>query len=197
MADLLIYRGPHPWDNYSGAEIDAKELEHPGFRAKWERRTQRGDVIEVQPDGRYSDSYKHKLFALVRVPGLSVKAAEGYLGRWEPGVTTVLPVDGRPNEYDIYPDTDIPEWFTLRKHLMVDDIVERTSGRIRVRLDPAIILSDFMLHPETYLLGLNMPKQKHRFQLNITSLSPTKEAEFQAGKVVLTEQECDVVDKKG
>ena len=69
-------------------EIQQHTQDDPSFEDKYNRRTQRGDVLEVAEDGRWLDhQHGNGRFLIARVPFLSVEQAEEY-------VTELVDADG-------------------------------------------------------------------------------------------------------
>jgi hypothetical protein len=196
MADLLVYKIDNRLDTYTAEDIAKRMETDPMFRDKWERRHQKGDVIDAAVDNRYPDNYKNPVFAVVRAPWLSVEDAKALLVPYERKVTNITEVS--KGVYDIYVDRDIQSHVTLKPHAFVE-IIERTSGRLRVRFSEEQMLDDFLMNPMPYIGGLDMPIKKCRFNINTTLLSSLKQSEFAAGRVALTLQEYSaiMVDKRG
>jgi len=71
MADLLILNKDHWMDKLTAQEVADREKASPGFQAKYNRRNQKGDIIEVQEDGHYGDTQTGKgKFKILRMPGV-------------------------------------------------------------------------------------------------------------------------------
>ena len=80
MAEFLIYNKAHWMDALTDKEIAAYVEKHPGFMDAYNGRHQRGDVIEVRPDGFYTKEKKYRkdTFAVVSIPKMSVEDANEY-----------------------------------------------------------------------------------------------------------------------
>lgn len=78
MAEFLIYDKDHWMDSLTQKQINDNEKEHPGFKDKYNRRYQRGDIIEVQEDGFWTQKragFGSHAFSLIVVPGLLLETA--------------------------------------------------------------------------------------------------------------------------
>lgn len=80
MAEFLIYNKAHWMSVLSQQEVEAYIEKHPKFLEKYDARYQMGDVVEVRPDGYWTEAkaYNKSAFLLVTVPGLSFKDAKHY-----------------------------------------------------------------------------------------------------------------------
>lgn len=54
MADLLIFDKDHYMDSWTSVELTNRIKDDPTIEEKYNRRYQKGDVIEVRPDGYWS-----------------------------------------------------------------------------------------------------------------------------------------------
>lgn len=81
-AEFLIYDKDHWMDALTQGQIDEYVNKYPNFQAKYDARYQRGDVVEVRPDGYWNGSkahgYRKDVFLLVTVPNLPFKDASKY-----------------------------------------------------------------------------------------------------------------------
>lgn len=95
MAELLVYNRDHWMDDndaYTNAHLRIEQDDSltpaqiikskENLTNKYNARYQRGDVVEVRPDGFWTDGtrkgFGEHAFALVVIPGLSLKDAEKY-----------------------------------------------------------------------------------------------------------------------
>lgn len=82
MAEFLIYNKDHWMDALTQEQVEEYVEKYPNFQAKYDARYQRGDVIEVRPDGYWTESkapgYDKSAFLLVTVPGLKFDDAKKY-----------------------------------------------------------------------------------------------------------------------
>ena len=82
MAEFLIYNKDHWMDALKQEQIDEYVKKYPKFMDKYNARTERGNVIEVRPDGYWTGTkakaYRKNTFLVVTVSGLSLKDAEQY-----------------------------------------------------------------------------------------------------------------------
>ena len=78
MAEFLVYNQEHWMDKLTQQEIDEHETKQDGFQAKYDRRYQKGDIVEIRPDGKGMVGLEPESFALVSIPGMSVAEAEQY-----------------------------------------------------------------------------------------------------------------------
>ena len=82
MAEFLIYNKEHWMDALTPKQIKHHCLRHPKFRQKYNARYQRGDIVEVRPDGFYTGAnakgFRRDTFRVVAVLGLSIDAARQY-----------------------------------------------------------------------------------------------------------------------
>ena len=95
MADLLILNLDHWMDKLTAQEVADREKASPGFQAKYNRRSQKGDVIEVQEDNHWADSQTGKgKFKILRLPGVKKVDAIHYVDKLEK--LTGVSVEGEP-----------------------------------------------------------------------------------------------------
>ena len=93
MAEFLVYDKEHWMDSMPQRRFD-ELLARDGDKwlKKYNSRYQKGDIIEVRPDGFWTDGrrkgFGSEHFALIVVPGLSVRDAEKY--------TEAVELDGLP-----------------------------------------------------------------------------------------------------
>ncbi len=100
MAELLIYAKIH-WTSESPVSAHVKMRKKYRY---WDRKvqsaTRRGDIIEVREDGYWSEihGWNKKVFALLKIPGLSLEEAGRFMDPriWE--VPNVIP-DEPPREH--------------------------------------------------------------------------------------------------
>lgn len=82
MAEFLIYNKDHWCDALTEKQIKEYVKKYPKFMDKYNARIQRGDVIEVRPDGYWTGpkapGYDKSVFLLVTKPGLSLEDAKQY-----------------------------------------------------------------------------------------------------------------------
>lgn len=82
MAEFLIYNKEHWMDALTQEQLDGYVQKYPKFMDKYNARNQRGDVVEVRPDGYWTGSkapgYDKSVFLLVTVPGLKFDDAKKY-----------------------------------------------------------------------------------------------------------------------
>lgn len=73
MAEFLIYDKEH-WMDKMTAERYAELIKRPHFAEKYLSRYQRGDIVEVRPDGFWTGAnargFNEDAFRVVSVPGL-------------------------------------------------------------------------------------------------------------------------------
>jgi hypothetical protein len=68
MAEFILYWKAHHMDAWDKAKVDSLS---PNMKAKYDRRYQKGDIVEVWPDGEGEWRVKgNPQFAVVKVPGL-------------------------------------------------------------------------------------------------------------------------------
>ena len=82
MAEFLIYNKDHWMDALTAEQLDKYCLRYSKFMRKYEARHQRGDVIEVRPDGFWSKEKRYPrvdVFRVVLLRGMSVEEASQYL----------------------------------------------------------------------------------------------------------------------
>ena len=69
--ELLIYNKQHWMDKLTQKEIDERDKKYPGFRQKYERRYQKGDIVEVREDGYWNKhGFNRKAFAVLKIPNI-------------------------------------------------------------------------------------------------------------------------------
>lgn len=59
MAEFLIYNKEHWMDKLTEAEVTNRGFRHKSFGEKYTARTQKGDIIEVRPDGFFTGPKAH------------------------------------------------------------------------------------------------------------------------------------------
>ena len=94
MAEFLIYNKEHWMDVDNKYAVWHKKIEDnpiftdekqagnlAKFDRKYEARYQKGDIVEVRPDGSLSveKHFDSKMFGLLKVPGLSFEDAKKYM----------------------------------------------------------------------------------------------------------------------
>ena len=82
MAEFLIYNKEHWMDSLTEEQIKEYIAKRPKFLEGYEARYQRGDVVEVRPDGYWTGEkakkYRKDAFLMVSVPGISFEEAKQY-----------------------------------------------------------------------------------------------------------------------
>ena len=82
MAEFLVYNMENHMDRMTPERFRELSYRDKNFLAKYNARYQRGDIVEVRPDGFWTDGrrkgFGSKHFALIIVPGLSIRDAEKY-----------------------------------------------------------------------------------------------------------------------
>lgn len=82
--ELLVFNKAHWMDPLSAAEVAERVKENEHFQQKYDSRYQRGDIVEVRPDGFWTDGKRKGFgapdFALVIIPGVSFEDAKGLMG---------------------------------------------------------------------------------------------------------------------
>lgn len=78
MAELLVYNKDHWLDKLTQAEIDEYVKKYgEEWLAKYNRRYQRGDIVEVRPDGYFDKhGFNKKAFIVVKVGDNTVKVKD-------------------------------------------------------------------------------------------------------------------------
>lgn len=87
MAELLIYNAGCWMDKLTSEDWEVRRTRCPDWDQKYVNRWQRGHVVEVRPDGFWSDAGVYPradVFRVVLVPGLTVESAQTLL---EPGIS--------------------------------------------------------------------------------------------------------------
>jgi len=73
MAEALIYWMDHWMDALRPNEVNAMKKADPDFEDKYNRRLQRGDIIELREDGFWANrGFDRKAYAVIKVPGLEL-----------------------------------------------------------------------------------------------------------------------------
>lgn len=76
MAEFLIYNKDHWMDSLSVEQVAERIAEKSTFEVKYRSRYQRGDIVEVRPDGFFTKTLKGDLskwpFRVISIPGLPV-----------------------------------------------------------------------------------------------------------------------------
>ena len=82
MAEFLLYNKDHWMDALSQADINEHIAKNKHFQQKYDSRYQKGDVVEVRPDGYWTDGtrkgFGSNSFALLTIPGMSLEDAKKY-----------------------------------------------------------------------------------------------------------------------
>ena len=80
MAEFLIYNKEHWMDSLTQKEIDEQVAKNEHFMDKYNARYQKGDIVEVQPNGFWTDGKRKGFgfyaFALVTIPNMSLKECQ-------------------------------------------------------------------------------------------------------------------------
>jgi hypothetical protein len=72
MAEYLVFWKAHYMDSWDQAKVDSLT---PVMRAKYDRRYQKGDIVEVREDGYWDKrGFDKEAFIVVKVPGVAVDA---------------------------------------------------------------------------------------------------------------------------
>jgi len=81
MAEFLIYNTDSWMDALTEREVAERTADKPTFEKKYLARYQRGDIIEVRPDGYWTGpkakGFDKSVFRVIAVPG--VKADRAYM----------------------------------------------------------------------------------------------------------------------
>ena len=75
MAELLIYNKEHWMDKLTPNQIKGYIKKYPNFQAKYDRRYQKGDIVDVKEDGFFTktlSSNNKYPFRIVIIPNLVV-----------------------------------------------------------------------------------------------------------------------------
>jgi len=95
MADLLILNIDHWMDKLTEDDLVEYTKKHSNFMDKYNRRSQKGDVIEVQEDNHWADSQTGKgKFKILRLPGVKKVDAIHYVDKLEK--LTGVSIEGEP-----------------------------------------------------------------------------------------------------
>ena len=95
MADLLILNIDHWMDKLTEDDLVEYTKKHSNFMDKYNRRSQKGDVIEVQEDNHWADSQTGKgKFKILRLPGVKKVDAIHYVDKLKK--LTGVSVEGQP-----------------------------------------------------------------------------------------------------
>ena len=95
MADLLILNIDHWMDKLTEDDLVEYTKKHSNFMDKYNRRSQKGDVIEVQEDNHWADTQTGKgKFKILRLPGVKKVDAIHYVDKLEK--LTGVSVEGEP-----------------------------------------------------------------------------------------------------
>ena len=95
MADLLILNIDHWMDKLTEDDLVEYTKKHSNFMDKYNRRSQKGDVIEVQEDNHWADSQTGKgKFKILRLPGVKKVDAIHYVDKLKK--LTGVSVEGEP-----------------------------------------------------------------------------------------------------
>ena len=95
MADLLILNIDHWMDKLTEDDLVEYTKKHSNFMDKYNRRSQKGDVIEVQEDNHWADTQTGKgKFKILRLPGVKKVDAIHYVDKLKK--LTGVSVEGQP-----------------------------------------------------------------------------------------------------
>lgn len=82
MAEFLIYNKDHWMDSLTKEQLDEYVKKYPNFMDKYNARMEKGDVVEVRPDGYWTGpkapGYDKSIFLMVTKPGLLFVDAKHY-----------------------------------------------------------------------------------------------------------------------
>lgn len=84
MAELLIYNGTHWMDKLTGEQVAKMRAKYPDWDARYAARHQKGEVIEIRPDGFWSkkgDYPRKDMFRVVLMPGVKPEDLKHLLER--------------------------------------------------------------------------------------------------------------------
>ncbi len=149
MAEFLIYNKDHWMDSLSTAEIIERVKDNEHFQAKYNARYQRGDIVEVQPDGHWTNrgTWSEHAFVLVVIWGMSKEETQKYMEAWERNTSAIQILNDSINHiYEYICNLNRTSSFTdelfgendfLSSHLPPDIIVlNRDSLNISIRFEP-------------------------------------------------------------
>ena len=95
MADLLILNIDHWMDKLTEDDLVEYTKKHSNFMDKYNCRSQKGDVIEVQEDNHWADTQTGKgKFKILRLPGVKKVDAIHYVDKLKK--LTGVSVEGQP-----------------------------------------------------------------------------------------------------
>jgi hypothetical protein len=76
MAEFLIYDKNHWMDTLNASEMEEMRQKYSNWDQKYLARYQRGDIVEVRPDGFWTGptarGFNQEAFRVVSIPGLAV-----------------------------------------------------------------------------------------------------------------------------
>ena len=103
--ELLVFNKAHWMDALSVAEVTDRTEENEHFQQRYDARYQRGDIIEVRPDGYWTDGkrkgFGSHAFALIIIPGVSVDDAQGLMGALEDKTDPENPIRLKRRQYKV------------------------------------------------------------------------------------------------
>ena len=153
MAEFLIYAREHPFDGMTQAEVDAETLKDPIFPCKYQCRLQKGDPIEMKPNGFWIDRWDSKFptFVVIQVTDLSEEAGIKYIRPWRREVSAQLISSDTENHIYDYRITVTPAGTSLAdrfddvrdifKSLPVDiSLVSKSANEVVMRHQPLLHL---------------------------------------------------------
>lgn len=88
MAELLIYNTTHWMDKLDSKQFEAMQKKYPDWDARYAGRHQKGEVIEIRPDGFWSKKGiypRTDVFRVVLLPGVKPEDVKHLLdpGKYE------------------------------------------------------------------------------------------------------------------
>lgn len=78
-AEFLIYKGPHWIDKLTPQEITIRLAADPNFQRNIDGHLRRGDILEVQSDGKWPNHGITTPFYTLKIPGLDPNVAKKYM----------------------------------------------------------------------------------------------------------------------
>ncbi len=174
MAEFLIYNKTHWMDELSVAEIAERVKENSHLQAKYDARYQRGDIVEIRPDGYWSQDRaghgKHA-FALVVLPGLGIKDAQHYMDTWERDVAItqtkedisnhIYEYSGLLNRTSSYEKELFGETDFLVSHLPAGiSILNKSITSVFIRFEPLTIPN---VKPLLEILAISDEKERKKY----------------------------------
>ncbi|MEO5366075.1 MAG: hypothetical protein H7831_06920 [Magnetococcus sp. WYHC-3] len=80
MAELLVFNREHWMDKLDEKQLAAYVEKYPKFMDKYNARTQKGDIVQIEDDGHFKNGYDKRSFDLVIIKDKTKKELQYLIG---------------------------------------------------------------------------------------------------------------------